>query len=395
VSTRPPFAKETLRYLARSDPAHRKARGQFFTPRALRDELLARLELPPRARILDPACGTGEFLRAVAARWPDAEITGWEIDPALPDVARAVAPGAIVERRDALEAPWREEFDAVVGNPPYFEFKPDPAVRKRYAAAISGRVNIYALFVQLGVELLKSGGVLAFVVSTSMTNGAFFRSLRESVLSRCRVEWLRIVPDVNVFEGVQQPVMLLVLRKGERDDGRFVFERGEHRILAENPRDLTALYEGRTTLAELGYDVRTGTVVWNQRRAALTHEPDGAVRLIWSHDIREGELVLDDPRPDRPPFVRGVEAKIGPAIVVNRVTGAGARARLRVAVVPRGMRFVAENHVNVVLPPMWAKPGEVEGVARALAEPAAVEAARRITGNTQVSATELRDLIPV
>jgi adenine-specific DNA-methyltransferase len=386
----------TREVLARSDPARRKALGQFFTPEPLREALLERLPLGRAPRILDPACGTGEFLLSAARRWPDAELVGWDVDPAVLEAARDLAPGAAIRRRDALRAAFRPSFDAVIGNPPYFEFRPDATIRRRYEDAISGRVNAYALFVMLGVELLRPGGWLAYVVSSSMTNGAFFRSLREYLLERCAVEWLSIPADTALFEGAQQQVVLLVVRKGGTDRGRHIFRRNGHVLLAERPEELEALYEGRTTLGDLGWDVRTGTVVWNQRRDDLTDDPRDAVRLIWSHQVGEGELRLDETRGNRPAFVRNVTPRTGPAVVVNRVTGAGRRARLRAAVVPRGMRFVAENHVNVAFPPFWgAEARAVERIARSLRDPAAAAAVRRITGNTQISRTELRDLVPV
>jgi adenine-specific DNA-methyltransferase len=387
------LAPETRAYLARSDPAHRKRLGQFFTPAPLREALLEGLDLPEAPRILDPACGTGEFLASAAARWPDAELEGWEVDPSLVPVAHRLAPAARIRRRDALSVAFEPAWDAVVGNPPYFELRLDPDLRRRYAAAIGGRANVYALFVLLGLACLRPGGVLAYVVSTSMTNGAYFRALRDHVLATAAVERLEVVSDTTAFVGAQQGVMLLVLRKGVRDDGRHVFRRGDHVLLAERPDELAALFEDRTTLGGLGWDVRTGTVVWNQRRRDLTHEPAGGTRLIWSRDVGEGGLL--DPADDRPRYVRGVEPKVGPAIVVNRVTGSGPRARLRAAVVPRGMRFVGENHVNVGFPPAGTRVEEVRRVAKALTAPGALAAVRRLTGNTQISRTELRDLVPI
>jgi adenine-specific DNA-methyltransferase len=395
-TSRPPLSETTRAYVEASDPAHRKALGQYFTPADLRDALLDRLDLPPRPRILDPACGTGEFLRSAAERWPDARLEGWEIDPDLVPLASSLAPAARVRCRDALRAPWREAFDAVVGNPPYFEFRADAETRRRYRRAISGRPNVYALFVLLGLEVLRPGGGLAFVVSASMRNGAFFRALRRAILEEASVEWLHLVRDEKAFPDARQPVMLLVLRKGGRDGGRHVFRHGEHAVFAERPEDLERLFAGRTTLGELGYDVRTGTVVWNERREQLTDDPRDAVRLVWSRDIRDGRIDPPGTRPDRPSWVRGMPARRGPAIVVNRVTGTGARARLRVAVVPPGEAFVGENHVNVVFPPDPAPPlAEIERIAEELRSPVAAEAARRLTGNAQISGTELRELIPV
>lgn len=42
-------------------------------------EVLARIELPPRARILDYGCGSGALTALLAERWPDAEVIGADV----------------------------------------------------------------------------------------------------------------------------------------------------------------------------------------------------------------------------------------------------------------------------------------------------------------------------
>ncbi len=388
------LTRATLDYLARAPLARRKALGQFFTPEALRRELLDGLRLRRGARVLDPGCGTGEFLLSARRLWPDAELFGCEVDPELAAIARRLVPGAHVRACDALQEPFRPAFDAVIGNPPYFEFKPPQEIRRRYAPAISGRPNSYALFTQLGVELLKDGGVLAYVVPPSMNNGAFFSALRSFLLARCRVESLRLQPSPGIFSGAQQSVMLLRLWKGEQDDGRHVFRRGPFTLFAEAPAKLHALYAGCETLADLGCEVRTGTVVWNQVKDRLTDDPRGAVRLVWAHNIGAGTLDFT-PRRGKPGCVRGKQPLRGPAVVVNRVTGKVATAVLKAALVPAGMEFVGENHVNVVLPPVGTSEAEVRRIVERLRRPRALAAVRRLTGNTQISSLELCQLVPL
>lgn len=390
----PPLSEASRAYLARTPLEKRKRLGQFFTPSALRDALLDDLALPARARILDPACGTGEFLASAGVRYPDATLVGWEVDPEPAGVASAQVPRARIEVCDALAVPFEPAFDAVIGNPPYFECRLDPETRARFAGAISGRPNSYALFVYLGLELLKPGGRLAFVLPPSMNNGRYFSALRQRILALARVESLRLLDAPDLFVGASQKVMLLRLTKGESDDARFVYRRGAFTLFTEDPGALAELFESATTLADLGYTVKTGQVVWNQARADLVDRAQGAVRLIWSHDIGDGELRFDG-RPGKPGFVRGRAPLVGPAIVCNRVTGSGAAARLRAALVPAGLEFVGENHVNVVLPPAGTPERDVARVVERLRDPRVLQSVRRLTGNTQISSRELAHLVPV
>ncbi len=407
--TAPQFHALTLEYVDATGRDRRKARGQYFTPRSVRDELLALLpDMPGRLRILDPACGTGEFLASLEERFPGADLEGWDIDPALVDIARRVSPGSRVSVRDALDAPAAAEYDLVVGNPPYYEFSPGPGLRERFGSLLRGRPNIFGLFVALGLDLLKEGGRLAYVLPPSMNNGAYFARLREAIVTRADIEALKVLSDPSLFPGAMQSTMLLVLRKGP-NAGRFVFRRDGLMIFSEDPASLEAAFRGAVSLADLGFSVRTGRIVWNQNRDRLTDDPAGAVPLIWAHNVSEAGLRFPIAG-SKPQYVRTAVADVGPAIVVNRITGSPKSGRIRAAIVPAGMRFVAENHCNVIFPPPAAVPPPsgrpatrsaggtgvgLEDVCAQLRSPAKLRVMRNVTGNTQISKTELARLFPI
>lgn len=399
-------------YLEQRDPADRRALGQYLTPRPLRDRLLDRLAIDPDARVLDPGVGTGEFLRSVRERCPTARLIGWDVDPAVLAVARRVVPDARLELRSALDPAPAHEVDVVVGNPPYFQLRLDASQRRRFAEVISGRANIFALFFHVGLDLLRPGGRLGFVVPPSMNSGAYFQALRDHICSRATVEHLEVHEDTALFEGARTAVQLIVLRKraGSTDGAstsahrRHVAGLGElaggsvHRTLfCEDTTELRAAFAGGSTLWQLGYRAVTGTVVWNTNRPRLRLRPGpGTVPLLWASDIGDGRLRRTDDDGSRPRHIVGVEPLRGPAVVVNRVVGAVGSGRLRAAPVAVDEPFVAENHVNVVL-----RRDDVEAVVGwrelvdLLRSPAVDDHVARLTGNTQVSATELTHLLPL
>ncbi len=319
------------------------------------------------------------------------------MDPGLAEIARRVVPEARVEVVDSLTKPFGEEFDVVVGNPPYFEFKPSRELRARFGEIVYGRPNVYAFFVYLGLRVLRPGGYLAYVVSSSMNSGAYFEKLREFVVRTADVEYMRVLPDSRVFEGANHTFQLLVLRKrmpGERPSGRYVFERSGRIVFTEHAEELRRRWVGAVSLAELGYRVRTGRVVWNRVRDRLTDDPSEGVLLVWAHNIARGRLALGS-RPGKPQYVRSEVYDVGPAIVVRRVVGHPSSPRLWAALVPPGLRFLAENHVNVAYPPREATLEEMEEVVRALNSDETQRLVGMLTGNTQVSARELEHLVPI
>lgn len=409
-------------WLDRTDPALRKRRGQYLTPRPVAERLLDRLELRPGMRVLDPGVGTGELLRAALDREPGIEAFGWDTDPDALEAASRLAPEATLELRSALDDPGSGDaagggFDLVVGNPPYFQVRLTATERSRFAGVISGRANVFALFFRAGLDLLGPEGRLGYIVPPSMNSGAYFEALREHIVARATIEDLTVLDGTDRFEGANTAVQLLILAKragggaAGGGDGPFVFRREvpEDRfrrvVFTADPDRLTADFEGRPTLWEAGLTTVTGSVVWNQHRDRLRERPGpDAVPLVWSRNLRSGRLRLDGAGggagkaqylavgTDRSP-----RPLAGPAILVNRVVGAVGRGELRTALVPEGFEFLAENHVNVIRARAGTSPDRVpwEWIERSLSDPATAGRVRRLTGNTQISAREMTHLLPL
>lgn len=70
-------------------------------------DLLAAVRLEAPARIVDLGCGPGNITPLLAARWPEAQITGIDNSPDMLEAARKAVPGANFEEADARtwEAP--------------------------------------------------------------------------------------------------------------------------------------------------------------------------------------------------------------------------------------------------------------------------------------------------
>ena len=396
------LSERTQEWLTRASLDDRKRLGQFMTPAPLRERLLDNCDLFPGMRVLDPGVGTGEFLRSVLDREPKADVFGWDVDPTVLSVASELVPEARLDQRSALDPYMGEPFDLVIGNPPYFQFKASREVRTYYARVISGRVNIFALFFQAGMEALRPHGQLAYVIPPSMNNGAYFERLREYIVQSSAVEFLQVFPDQTLFDGAQTPVQLLVLRRGALDAGHYVYKRenptnGFRRtIFSEAPKEIQASFEGRHTLYELGYEAVTGTIVWNQHRPSLRHTAsENSVPLIWAHNIKD-KLRLA-PNHKRPQFIETDRPTLqGPAIVANRIVGSVGSAELRCALVPDGMEFVGENHVNVIRTHGQFTPEiDWDQLLTALQSPNTAARVKLLTGNTQISAKEMTHLLPV
>jgi len=386
-----PKSKE---YINSTDITERKELGQYFTPRKAQLELLNELPkdfLDENLKILDPACGTGEFLYTLNKLSDDNELHGWELDDELVDVSNNVIPDANIEKTNSLKKKSSEQFDLIIGNPPYYEFQPDEYIKREYDDIINGRLNIYALFLYKSIELLRDGGYLAFVNPPSMNNGAYFSDLREYIINNCNIEYISVLDDTSLFKDAQQSVMLFILKKGE-NKGDYVFERNGKQIFSEGADYLKSEFKDKKTLCELGYKVHTGKIVWNSNKKHLKEHPDGSIPLIWSRNIKGGEIKLENH--DKPQYIDIDKENEGPAIVVNRVVGKPGNGSVRAAKIEEGDKFLAENHVNVIKPK--SNPViDIDHILDELNSKNNIKVLQKITGNSQLSKTELERLFPI
>jgi adenine-specific DNA-methyltransferase len=398
----PDFTSATLAWLGAADLKDRQSKGQYMTPRFLRSYLLNQLNLKPGDRVLDPAVGTGEFLRQALEIQPLIKAVGWDIDKEVLYAAAKNAPSATLLCRSGLDDYEGELFDYVIGNPPYFEMKLDAVQKSKFQVVVNGRPNIYSLFFKVGLDVLKPGGTLAYVVPPSMNAGAYFKNLRKFLTHTNHVVSLKVFNNSSMFVDAQTAVQVIVIRKGA-GESKHTFEVRDFvsgvssLVFCEDPGSFAKLYEGSVSLASLGYEAVTGPTVWNQHKDSLTNEADSdsTVPLLYARNLVEGGIELS-PDSRRPQYIRGARYMSGEAIVVNRIIGGVGKGVIKAAFIPEGYRFAAENHLNVIRPkaglPQKVSLRELFGLITA---PEIVEKARTLTGNTQLSAKEWTYLIPI
>lgn len=95
----------------------------------------------------------------------------------------------------------KEGFDLIVGNPPYVDIKliPNELAKqffKLYETA-ENRINLYALFVERSLGLLKPNGILSFIVPNSLLVNSSYLKIRQKLYQG--ISQIIKLPD-NVFK---------------------------------------------------------------------------------------------------------------------------------------------------------------------------------------------------
>ena len=114
-------------------------------------------------------------------------------------------------------------FDAIVGNPPYVRFQTlsegdEAYFREHFVAAKEARGNydIYVLFVEKALELLRPGGVAGFILPNKFLNAKYGRGLRTVLANQQALYRLLDFRDYQVFDDATTYTCLLFVRKGKQ-----------------------------------------------------------------------------------------------------------------------------------------------------------------------------------
>lgn len=445
-------------------PADVRSRlGAYYTPPSVVDRLLDRATDAGHdwatGTVLDPACGGGAFLAPVALRIVNAmgrtepafilanlsrKLVGLEIDPFAAWMSQSILEITLIDLAakagkpvpqlvrvgDSLDADIDEAFDLVIGNPPYGRTRLTHPQRIRFARSLYGHANLYSVFTDLGIRWTKAGGILAYITPTSFLGGQYFRALRHVIVSQAEAFSFDFLADrEGVFDDVLQETLLAVYRKqpqvsieGEisllsargisaarvESLGRIELpQSGEDVwIVPRTRRDVALVSKLRrmpTRLADLGYSVSTGPLVWNRHKDQLEQAKidAGCFPIIWAECAKGGTFLFRHDRSNHAPFIRlSARQKSlllrNPAVICQRTTSKEQTRRLVAAVLPKEFLSVhggavVENHVNVLTPSVGSIISP-ETVSSLLNSQAADRAFRCISGSVAVSASELAAL---
>ena len=107
-----------------------------------------------------------------------------------------------------INARWREGFDVVIGNPPYVRHELLGNVKEHFEKtyqAYHGMADLFVYFFERGIEVLKPGGRLGFIVANKWLRGGYAEPLRKILATDTTLESIvdfghaPIFPDADAF----------------------------------------------------------------------------------------------------------------------------------------------------------------------------------------------------
>ena len=303
--------KQITWYEASLSLQERRGRGHFSTPPRLVEHILDACGYTPDSdlratRVLDPACGSGNFLAAAAHRLvsfvtrtglPQEEraalvqrnLWGFDPDPVScflseMQLSAAVTPsvGSVdtsmpitvaatrwhIHQADGLALQWPEPcVDLFLANPPYLAAK-NTDLSAYPTAHRRGQADSYLLFLNLGLQIVRSGGWLGLVLPDPLLARTNAASERTRLLKEFTIHHLWHLSDV--FTAQVGAVVIIAQKSPPRSQHQVAWKREKWKHItaaASNARPIPLTSPASTVSQSL-----------------LLHQPCAELRYLLSNE---------------------------------------------------------------------------------------------------------------
>ena len=213
-----------LLYISLKNIGERKATGSYYTPtkvvKKLCDKLFDMNNFVGK-KVLDPCCGTGNFILQLPSEIGYENVFGNDIDTTSVQIARinymlkyGVDDPEIVYNHiteyDYFSFDNSRTYDFIIGNPPWgynFSEEQKDELRKKYLSTSGNSIESYDIFVEQALANLNENGLLSFVLPEAVLNVKTHATVREVMLKVCDFQYIEFLG--NAFDKVQCPCIIL------------------------------------------------------------------------------------------------------------------------------------------------------------------------------------------
>jgi hypothetical protein len=120
------------------------------------------------------------------------------------------------------------KFDIVIGNPPYYTISTQPDIVKNYfenssewSTVYRGQNDVLFYFIMRGLQLLKEGGLLGFIVARYWLESKWADRLRNYILENAKVKVILDSGNIQFFTGANVLTSIIILEKDINKESRL------------------------------------------------------------------------------------------------------------------------------------------------------------------------------
>jgi adenine-specific DNA-methyltransferase len=332
-----------------------------------------------------------------------------------------------------------DNFDLVIANPPYFKVRKESEHARLMERVVHGQPNAYAFFLTLAARVLRKNGELIAITPRSFCNGLYFRGFRAWFFERMALDRIHLFESRTEAFRESDVLQESVITKSHRlgaprqtvtitsSFGRDIAESqspieipvdeivdassGQYLVkipVSEDDQRIMQLVEGLPRRFEdTGLRISTGPVVAFRARDLILREENGqsVVPLLMPHNVKAFRTVWPLARKKHPVYIMDCDSSrkcrlLVPAknyVILKRFTAKEEKRRLTAACLlqheQQSRRIGLDNKLNYIYHSgRDLTTNETFGVAAFFNSVLIDRYFRIISGNTQVNATDIRNL---
>jgi hypothetical protein len=386
----------------------KKTYGIYITPNSIINRLHKNIvtilgdKINNVKNILEPSCGTCEIINFCDSYYTNINIDGIEFNDKIYNSIKGLIfkNNVNIIKYNFIYYKPDKLYDIIIGNPPYFVCKKTD-VPEEYEKYILGRPNIFGIFILHSLKLLKEGGLLALIIPKSFLNSLYYSKIRNYIKDTCTILSIDDYKDLNDFIDTEQSTFGLILMKNavkkEVTECNYSVLLNNNYIFTDNSLKLKELFDGSTTLKNMGFKVRTGQIVWNEHKDKLTDDENETLLIYNSNISKDNKFELKNFKNDEKKQYINFDGRIEPVLVVNRGNG-NSTYNLNYSIIDKGP-FLIENHLNEIYYPKKIERKELlkiyEKIILSFNNKKTQEFINLFLGNNGLSKTELESIFPI
>ena len=175
-------------------------------------------------KILDPCCGTGNFILQIPDSFDYNNVYANDIDPLSVKLARInyalrykLSDKASIYKHitesDYLYFPKNRKFDYILGNPPWgYHYSHEEKIKlhDRFDCATTLSIESYDIFIEQALSNLKINGILSFILPHALLNVKSHTPIRKIILEKCSFDYIEFLS--KAFDNVNCPSVILQMK---------------------------------------------------------------------------------------------------------------------------------------------------------------------------------------
>lgn len=341
--------------------------------------------------ILEPSCGSCEFINYVDNKYTDVKIDGIELNNMIYDKIKKLTfiNDISLINNNFITHEFEKKYDLIMGNPPYFVIKKN--LYKKYQEYITGRPNIYTLFIEKSLSLLNDNGILCFVLPKNFLNCLYYDNLRKHININYKI--INIIDcSSDKYLETAQDTIILTIQKSTRVNDAFVLNISDYTIFntTENILSLKYLLKESVTLCNLNFKISIGNIVWNQHKDKLTDD-NNSTRLIYNSDIIDNKLSMVLYKNEQKKNYIDMSGTNKKVLVINRGYGVG-KYKFSFCLIDGNFDYLIENHLIV----LYNENDEIyETIMKSFENEKTKKFIELYFGNNSINSVELLNILPI